>query len=71
MRAAHVPVEVLGLQVEGEDIREQRVECAGDVAAGVSAEIGRRGERRLAALLHSLVHGDLLGGGNSGTNVRI
>ena len=51
VRARHVPVEVLRLQVEREHIGEQRVERAGDVARGVGAEVGRRRERRLAQFL--------------------
>ena len=52
MRPAHVPMEILGLEVEREGVGEQRVERAGDVAAGIVAEIGRRVQRRLAALLN-------------------
>jgi len=32
MRAAHVPVKVLGLQVEGKDIRNECVEASTDLA---------------------------------------
>ena len=43
MRPADMPVEILGLEIEREHVGEQRIEGAGDVAAGVVAEIGRRG----------------------------
>ena len=46
MRAADVPMEILGFQIEGKGIRHQRVERAGDVLGGVGAEIGRRHEAR-------------------------
>jgi hypothetical protein len=59
MRSAHMPMEVLGLEIEREHVGEQRIERSGDVAAGIVAEVGRRDERRLAALLDGgvLVHG--------------
>ena len=56
MRSADVPVEVLGLQIKREHIGEQRVERAGDIAAGIVAEIGGGLERRLAAVLYVLIH---------------
>ena len=48
MRAAHMPVEVLGLYVERESIGQQRVERAGHVLGGVRAEIGRRSKAGLS-----------------------
>ena len=41
MRPADMPMEILGLEIEREHIGEQRVERAGDIAAGIVAEIGR------------------------------
>ena len=41
MRSAHVPVEVLRLQVEREDVRQQRSERAADLDHGVLPKIGR------------------------------
>src|SRR5260370_36072202 len=44
MRARHVPVEILGLEVERIDVGQQNVERAGEFLGGVGAEICRGGE---------------------------
>ena len=48
MRPADVPVEILGLEIERENVGQQGVERAGDVLDGVGAEIGRRLQARRA-----------------------
>ncbi|MNT35183.1 hypothetical protein D3C72_1712020 [compost metagenome] len=48
MRTGNMPVEILGLDVEREDIRQQRGQRSGDVAARFSAKVGRRCEWKLA-----------------------
>ena len=47
VRAAHVPVEVLGLQVEREDVGEHGVHGAGDVLGRLGLEVGRSDQRSL------------------------
>ncbi len=47
MRPADVPVEILGLEIERERIRQHAVERAGDVANGVGRQIGGRVQREL------------------------
>jgi hypothetical protein len=58
VRARHVPVEVLGLQVERQHVRQEDVERTGDVAHRIGLEIGaglqRRGPQCLGV---SNVHG--------------
>ena len=44
MRTAHVPVEILGLQVAGKDIRNECVEATTDLADCLSRDIGGSGE---------------------------
>jgi hypothetical protein len=63
MWAAHMPVEVLGLHVEREDVGQKRIERARDVAGSVGAKVGRRIEFDLAAFFgrHLLIHRSLLG----------
>src|SRR5262245_3434567 len=56
MRSAHMPMEILGLEIERKHIGEQRIEGAGNIAARIVAEIGRRLKRRLAALFNVLIH---------------
>ena len=41
MRSAHVPVEVLGLQVEGEDVRQDDVHRSGDVSGRPRLQVRR------------------------------
>jgi len=57
MRAAHVPVEVFGLQVEAENIGEKCIERAGDVLHGLGAEVGGSIQRCLLAGKHVGVGG--------------
>src|SRR5262245_48344008 len=45
MRSGHVPVEVLGLQIQGKSVGEQRCQGAGDVGDGIGAEIVRCAQR--------------------------
>ena len=45
MRPGDVPVEVLGLDVEGKRIRQQRIQCGGDLSYCLLGEIGWRVER--------------------------
>src|SRR5262249_47639434 len=52
MRAADMPMEILGLEIECKRVSKQRIERARDVAARIGAEIGRCFQRRLAALLY-------------------
>src|SRR5450755_2447734 len=54
MRATHVPVKILGLQIERENIRQDRIQRAGDVLGCRRLEIGRRGQRRLLPALELL-----------------
>src|SRR6185437_7327616 len=49
VRTAHVPVEVLGLEVEREDIGEDGIERAGDFADAFVIKVGRGIERGFAA----------------------
>ena len=60
MRAAHVPVEVLGLEVDGEGVGEQRVERAGQIADGIGVVDARCLQRRFAALgsFAHIAHGE-------------
>src|SRR6185437_13193888 len=53
MRSADMPVEILGLQVKGKDVGQECVERAGNVAAGIVAQAGGRGERGFAAAFGS------------------
>ena len=46
MRAADMPMEVLGLQVQRESIGEHLVELGRNLAHGVGGQIGRRIEGR-------------------------
>jgi hypothetical protein len=54
VRAAQVPVEVLRLQVQREDVGEDAVHRAGDVTRGLRRQVGRRGEGRALAVLRCL-----------------
>lgn len=47
MGSAHVPVKVLGLEVEREDVRQDRIHCAGNVFRGFRGKVGARRERSL------------------------
>src|SRR5262249_19132772 len=69
MWAADMPMEILGLEIEREHVREQRVECSADVAAGGVAKIGRGGKGRLVAFFDGriLVHGEVSLAANAGT----
>ena len=60
MRPAHVPVEVLGLEVDGEGVGEQRVERAGQIADGIGVVDARCLQRRFAALgsFAHIAHGE-------------
>src|SRR3569833_3155301 len=51
MRAAHVPMEILRLQVESEHIGENRIHAATDVRGGFGAKIGWRHQWGFAPLL--------------------
>ena len=51
VRATHVPVKVLGLQVQREDIGQDCIRGAGEISRGTSLQIGRRGKRRVTPLL--------------------
>ena len=64
MRAADVPVEVLGLQIEGEGIGEQSVQGLGDGGDGLGGEVGRSVERR-RGFLAGLEGADFVHGGGS------
>jgi hypothetical protein len=44
-----VPMEVLGLNIEREDIGQRRVESAADILAGLCAEVAARRNNGLAA----------------------
>jgi hypothetical protein len=48
VRAGHVPMEVLGLQVEGEHVDQKHVECGGDVRDSTGLEVGGRVKRAYA-----------------------
>jgi hypothetical protein len=62
VRAAHVPVEVLGLEVEREHVGEDAVQCAGDILDGGGGQVGGGGQGRLAAdRRFVLLHGGLRG----------
>jgi hypothetical protein len=50
-----VPVEVLGLQVEREDVRGQPIQGSGDVAGGGGTEVCGRGESRRHAMRFGLL----------------
>src|SRR6185312_17352038 len=50
MWAAHVPVEVLRLDVEREGVGQDAVQGGGNVLGGVGAEIGRRLQTRCFVL---------------------
>ena len=60
VRARDVPVEVLGLDVEREDIGEERGEAGGDVADRVVAEVGAGAQARLRLLRRGFGHEVLL-----------
>ena len=49
VRAAHVPVEVLGFQVEREHIGQHAVQGGGDVLRGRWLQVGGRGQWRVSA----------------------
>ena len=51
VRTRDVPVEVLGLEIEGEHVGEQAVERARDVADGLRGQTGRGVQRRRTARL--------------------
>jgi len=53
MRPADVPVEVLGLEIEREAVRQDGVERTGNVLTGVGAQIGRRLQARRAVVSRS------------------
>src|SRR5207245_10612055 len=42
MRAGHMPMEVLGLEIKREHVREQEIERARNFRHGVGAQVGRR-----------------------------
>jgi hypothetical protein len=42
--AGHVPVEVFGFEIDGEDIGEESVEGSGDVCDGFGSDVGGEGE---------------------------
>ncbi len=46
MRAAHVPVEILGFEVQSEHIREDAVHTRRDILRGFRAEIGGSNQGR-------------------------
>jgi len=46
VRPAHVPMEVLGFEVEGKYIRKQGVQGSGDIGDGRWSDIGRPLQRR-------------------------
>ena len=48
VRPRHVPVEVLGLEIEREGVGEERGEAGGDVAHRLVAEVGAGAQARLA-----------------------
>ena len=48
MRPAHVPVKVLGLQIERKDVRQDGVHGPGNVLGRVGFQVGRGGQRGLA-----------------------
>jgi len=50
MRARHVPVEILGFQVQREGIRQQRVQRTRDIARRIGAQAVARIKRGLAQL---------------------
>jgi hypothetical protein len=54
VRAAHVPVKVLGLQIERKHVRHDGVHGSRDVLGRSCLPIGRRDERRLPHLLQVL-----------------
>jgi hypothetical protein len=64
---AHVPVEVLGLEVEGEGVRQKAVERRGGVPGALALEVGRGDERRGTASLDGRWS---LGGGSHGDGTR-
>jgi len=41
MWPADMPVEILCLQIKRKGVRQQQVECSGDILGGIGAEIGR------------------------------
>ena len=45
VRAGHMPMEILGLQIEREHVGEQDIERAGNLRNRVGAQVGRRIER--------------------------
>jgi len=47
VRSGHVPMEIFGFHVDGEDIGEDRVESGGDVFYGFGVDAGVPGERGL------------------------
>src|SRR5262249_55616109 len=51
MRSTHVPMEVLGLYVECEHVREHAVQGRGDITHGVRPQVGGRFETLLASRL--------------------
>src|SRR5215472_7959768 len=61
MRSRHVPVKILGLQIEREGVGEQRPKCCGNVLDRVGAELGRRLQFRCFSFPDGGgVHGGLL-----------
>src|SRR6186713_1422198 len=51
VRAAHVPMKILGLQVQGPHVGENRIHAARDVLRGLCAQIAWSNQRRRAASL--------------------
>src|SRR4029453_4524621 len=64
-RPGYVPVKVLRFHVQREHVREQQVECAGQVACRVGAQGGGRGECGSAPLLRSFSVHQILQWGSS------
>src|SRR5690606_14107104 len=54
VRPAHVPVEVLGLEVECEDVGQNEVHRRGHVASGTLLQIGRSRQTRVLPLHQGL-----------------
>ena len=57
MRATHMPVKVLGLQINREDIGLNGVQGTGDVLGGSGFQVSRRRQRGIAAGFEVFVAG--------------
>src|SRR5256885_322677 len=55
VRSAHVPMEILGLEIQGPDIGEDGIHASGDVLGCLGAKIARRHQRRRAPSLQLLL----------------